>query len=48
VIASKFDHWMDAQDYVRSHYDRDEQESLHVGIAFWDDRNGDGFWSYDH
>lgn len=45
VIASNFPHWLDAHAYVRSHYDEDERESLHVDIAFWDE---EGFWSYDH
>lgn len=46
TIASNFTHWLDAQDYVRSHYAKDEQGSLHVDIAFWDDEQE--CWSYDH
>ena len=46
VIASNFTHWLDAYDYVCSHYDEDERESLHVDVAHWDEEGE--FWSYDH
>jgi hypothetical protein len=45
-IGGEFGSSKEAWAYVSKMYDPDEQESLHVDVAHWDE---DGeFWSYDH